>query len=115
MNDYKATIGIVICLINVLTLFILSANIFKCYVSAVNTDRVKNKGDVDFYFLQLIFSLAFFFANTMALYTGYKAYILNPQMVMQDIIDYRFADRFTMLCVSVILHWIRSKHNPLTS
>lgn len=112
MDDYKITVGIVLMLINTSILILLGYNIVKCYLKAVNITKVDKKSQLDFYFMEIFASMVFLFANIMALYTGYKSYILNPQMVMFDIVNYRIMDRVGMLIVAICMNWRRTNKNP---
>jgi len=111
-QEFKTVIGISITAINLLTLVILCTNIVKCYNRASDITKAIKKVDVDFYFLQMFISLIFFFANGIALYTGFMAYIIHPSLVMDDIVMYRFADRFGMFLVSIGMTWQRMRYNP---
>lgn len=112
MNEYRNIIGIVITFTNIGTLALLAYNFYRCYVRAIDIDKVKGKNDLDFYFMQMFITMVFFFANSMALYTGYMAYIVNPRLVLTDIINFRLADRLGMFLVAITMNWCRKKHNP---
>ena len=96
--EYNYRIGLVVFLINVTIIICCTVGSYYRFHSAVNA---QTKREADQHFLVLLCFLTFLVANSFALYTGYKAYILNPSLIRSDLIIYRLADRSAMLLVSI--------------
>ena len=112
MNGNMLTIGVVITTLNVIILVLLTTNIIKSYVRAIDITRAVSKEDLNFYFLQLLASMIFFVANSIALYTGFITYVVTKSDTMSALVYWRLADRTGMLVTAIMLILIRTKYNP---
>lgn len=112
MNSEISTIGLVITTMNIAIVVLLAKNIVKCYLWATDISKAHTKADVDFYFLLMLASMIFFVANMIAMYTGIKTYIMHPYTSLDGIVWWRLMDRTGMLATSIVLIWIRRRHNP---
>jgi len=114
MNGNMITVGIVITTLNLIILILLTTNIIKSYLRAIDINRAISKEDLNFYFLQLLASMIFFVSNAIALYTGFITYIITKPTTMNALVYWRLADRTGMLVTAILLILIRTRYNPFT-
>lgn len=98
--EYNYRMGIVVLVINITVILCCSIGSYFRFKSAIHA---KTKLEADQHFIILLCFLTFLVANSIALYTGYVAFIDKPSMVRSELVQFRLADRSAMLVVSILM------------